>query len=428
MTAFEILLIVVSSYATVWALYLLIIPLVANLRAPRQRNGFRLADREWPTIAVIVPARNAARPVESCIASLRACNYPSDKFAIYVVADHCSDDTAGCAEAAGATVLNRNDGPTGKPYAIAWALQELNNRGITSDLYVIVDSTAQVEPNFLSAMGECWRHGEDIVSGHPMLSAENKSWYARCLGLMLVHRNLQCWARERLGLSALLEGRGMAYSRNYIQRFGWSLALPKLQSSHPTQDWRHAVKAVEQGCRVAFAEDARVVTPLRGSLTEATQQGARWERGRLVNAGAYGLRLLVHGVKQRDLVKVFAALDAIQPPVAILGGLSLGLAVLSMLTPRAILGGIGGLIPLIVVGLYGLGVAFKGRHEGIGLTTAMWAPFYVAWRCVTFILAWGFLDRINLCRRGKDAAGDVDQSVVHSAPGGAPSQAPDARL
>ena len=137
MTAFAILLIVVIGYATVWALYLLLIPLMASLRRPRQRNALRLADRGWPTIAVIVPARNVARLVESCIRSLRACNYSMEKVDIYVVADHCTDNTAGCTRAAGATVLTRDDGPKGKMEALAWALTALTERGVTPDLYVM---------------------------------------------------------------------------------------------------------------------------------------------------------------------------------------------------------------------------------------------------------------------------------------------------
>lgn len=419
MTAFGVLLIVVAGYATVWALYLLLIPLVASLRRSGQRDAFKPADREWPTIAVIVPARNAAQVVERCIRSLRTCNYPMGKLDTYVVADHCSDATAERAESAGATILTRNDGPTGKTYALAWALEALKERGITADLYVIVDATAQVEPNFLAAMAERWEQGEHIIANHTFVSSENQTWYARCLALMFVHRNLQNLTRDRIGLSAMLTGCGMAFSRKYIQQFGWSLALPSLsRGSHPTEDWRHAVRAVEQGYRVAFAEDARVATSLRGSLTEATQQGARWERGRIATAGTHAVKLLVQGFMRQSLVKVFAALDAIQPPVAILSAISLFVAVSSMVAPGTRLSGVAGLIPITLVGMYALVVVLRGRHEGITLTTAMWAPFYIAWRCITFFLAWGLLDRIDLSRRRKDAAEDLARNTPSLAPDG----------
>jgi cellulose synthase/poly-beta-1,6-N-acetylglucosamine synthase-like glycosyltransferase len=402
MKASEILQFVATVYASAWGLYLLLIPVVAYLwrSRPRPLDNTRA---QWPTIAVLIPAANVARELRGCVGALRSSNYPMNNVQIYVIADHCTDNTVENAQRACANVLIRNDGPRGKTYAIAWALNELQNHDVFPDLCIIVDATAVVEPNFITAMVECWQHGEDIISGHSILKPENSAWYVQCLGLMLTHRNFQCWARERLELSALLEGRGMAYGKNYIRRFGWSLALPKAQTSHPTEDWRHAVRAVERGYRVAFEDKARVATPLRGSLSKATQQGARWERGRLINAGTYAIRLLMLGIWQRNPRKIFAALDAMQPPVAILAALSIGTATVTFfLAPGIAMLRIAGYLPVIVIGLYGVVVMIKGRREGIPLITAIWGPIYLVWRCSAFVLAWAFLDRLKLGWRGSD--------------------------
>jgi cellulose synthase/poly-beta-1,6-N-acetylglucosamine synthase-like glycosyltransferase len=324
-----------------------------------------------------------------------------DRVEIYVVADHCEDDTAERAQEAGASVLIRADGPAGKTYTLAWSLDALTERGVVPDMYVIVDATARVEREFLAALAALWQQGEDIVVSHPVVDAENQQWFAQCLGLTLVHRNFQNWSRQRLGLSSLIEGRGMAYSRAYIQRHGWRLALPTVTSSgsHPTEDWRHGVQAVEHGYRVAFADDARVITPLRDSLTAATQQGVRWERGRMANAATHAVRVLLRGLWQRNALKVFAALDAIQPPVAILGAFCLGLAVFSVVFPGQRLGMLLSFLPLLLVGIYGLVVVARGRRDGIKVTTVIWAPVYLAWRCAAFVLAWAFLDRLDLKRK-----------------------------
>jgi 1,2-diacylglycerol 3-beta-glucosyltransferase len=400
MTTMEIIQAIFTGYATAWVLYLLLLPTIAGLCRSRVKTIKRTAEPKWPTVAIIIPARNAASVVAKCLGSLRMCNYPMERVDTYVVADHCSDETAECAQSAGATALIRHQGPEGKTYALAWALAELAERGVTPDLYVIVDATVQVEPNFLASLAECWRQGEEIITAHPVLSSENRAWYARCLGLMIVHRNVQNWSRERLGLSALLDGRGMAYSRAYIQRFGWRLALPaSSRGRHPTEDWRHAIRAVEQGYRVAFAQGARSATPLRSSLIEATKQGSRWERGRLINAGTYALRVLMRGLRQRDRLKICAGLDAVQPPVAILGGLSLLLAAITAVMPGVSGMRIAPFVPFTLVTLYGVVVALRGRREGIGLGAIFWAPVYIAWRCTTFVFAWGFLDRMDFHRQ-----------------------------
>jgi len=400
MTIIEALLLGAWAYATLWCFYLLLFPIAANVwRKPVKRIN-RIPTARLPKIAVIIPGRNVARSIASCIRSLRACEYPSEMLDFYVIADHCDDNTVEKAQANGVSVLIRNDGPRGKTYTISWALTELTNRGVFPDLYLIIDATALVEASFVTAIAQRWKDGEDIISSHSILNPENKSWYARCLGLMLVHRNLQCWAREQFGFSALLEGRGMAFSRDYVKRFGWSLALPKTQGVHPTEDWRHAVRAVEQGCRIAFADNARLFTPLRTSLSEATQQGARWERGRLINAATYGIRLLMRGLWQRNAVKNFAGIDALQPPVAILAAISLGIGAFSFLVTRNnALFNAGSYMPFALIILYGMVVVLRGRQEGIALSTVIWGPIYVIWRCAAFILAWVFFDRMNTGRR-----------------------------
>ena len=398
MTLVDVLRTIATAYAGIWATYVSVLPLVSGLR--RSRKPEHGAREHTPTIAVIVPARNMAGVIARCIQSLRDCRYPTDKLEIYVVADHCDDDTVERARESGASVLIRAEGPAGKTYTLAWTLDALTKRNVVPDLYVIVDATARVETEFLAALVALWKQGEDIVVSHAVVDTANQQWFAQCLGLTLVHRNLQNWSRERLGLSALIEGRGMAYSRKYIERHGWSLALPTAVSgSHPTEDWRHAVQAVEHGYRVAFADDARVITPLRDSLTAATQQGVRWERGRMANAATHALRLFFRGLRQRNVLKVFAALDAIQPPVAILGAFCLGVAIFATVVPGSRLGVILGIAPLLLVGLYGLAVVARGRRDGIKATTVIWAPVYIAWRCLAFVLAWAFLDRLDLIRK-----------------------------
>lgn len=399
----SILWFIVTAYAVLWSTYVVLLPLVASLpRRARSAVGQRSAGPEV-SIAVIVPAHNMERVIARCIESLSDDLTAGQQLDIYVVADHCSDNTAEIARHAGAHVLARNEGSRGKTYTLAWAIATLKDLGADPDMYVIVDATARVEAGFFSALAAHWSQGENIIVSHPVVDAANQQWFARCLGLTLAHRNLQNRARQRLGLSSLIEGRGMAYSSNYITEFGWSLALPTStrKGSHPTEDWRHAVQAVEHGFRVAFADDARVVTPLRDSLSAATQQGARWERGRMLNAGTHALRLLMHGVRERGRIKTLAALDAIQPPVAILGVIAVFLAAFTLVVPVSTVGAILGVTPLALFLVYGMLVVAQGRKDGIKATAVFWAPVYLAWRFASFLLAWVFVDKLDVSARRK---------------------------
>ncbi len=328
--------------------------------------------------------------IARCLEALQADGYPRDRVTLVVAADHCTDDTAALARAGGATVLERNDGRAGKTYTIAWTLERLRATGVRADLYVVTDGTAWVQPGFLAALAERRMAGEDIVVARSVAATDGQPWFVHCLGLTLVHRNFQNECRERLGLSSLVEGRGMAYSDSYVARHGWSLALPPgdPKGTHPTEDWRHGVRVVEEGYRVAFAGGARVMTPLRGSLAAATTQGSRWEQGRMANAMTHGVRLLSTGVRQGNARKLFAGLDAVQLPVAILGALTVLIAASAKFWPVSPYVDAFAVLPLACIVAYGLLVTFKGREAGIRPGTVLWAPAYIAWRSFSFVLGW----------------------------------------
>ncbi len=396
MIVLAVLQILVIAYITMWLLYILLFPFVASLRTLRTSHSLDRLSTSSPQIVIIIPAYNMADVIGNCVASLHNDARAMENVTIYVIADHCTDDTAEQAIAAGVEVLKRQEGPRGKTYTLAWTIDQLRQLDVVPDLYVIVDATAQVSPGFLHAFRERWQQGENIIASRAVVSPTNQKWFAKCLGLMLVHRYMQGGYREQLGLSAWLEGRGMAYSHDYIQQFGWRLALPSEErSSHPTEDWRHGVRAAEQGYRVAFAPDAKVITPLRRTFVEATKQNARWERGRFLNAITYALRLLWQGLQQRQSLKIFAALDGIQPPVALLGGFAGGLALWGVAFPAANAAGLWTFLPFVLVGIYSLLVAYRGHFEGIHFLTLFWAPVYVIWRCSAFVLAWAFLDHLD---------------------------------
>jgi cellulose synthase/poly-beta-1,6-N-acetylglucosamine synthase-like glycosyltransferase len=401
MKLLELLLFVLVGYTFFWAFYVVALPVWARVR----RTGRTSAPRETalprlPRIAIMIPAHNMASHVESCIASLRACNYPADRLAIFIIADHCTDETRPMAEACDAVVLERTQDPAGKSYAIAWCLEQLASRAVDPDIYVVIDATVQVHPEFLSAVVSKWAEGEDIVVGFASADPSKQKWFVRCMGLTLTHRRLQNEAREALRLSSLIEGRGMAYSRSYIDRFGWRLALPDTGAggTHPTEDWRHGVRAAEQGVRVAFAEQARVYTPIREKLGAATQQGLRWEHGRIGNALTHGLRLLRKSIAQRERVRLFAALDSVQPPVAILLGVSLFASAGGLMMFGLSAKGIAASWPALFVLYYATVVVAHGRRDGIALWTLLWAPLYILWRFFVFAIVLTRLDRMFVRR------------------------------
>ena len=91
---------------------------------PRHRRRI-VEDRQY-RFAVVICARNEEAVIGHLIESLQAQRYPRESYRVFVVADNCTDNTAGVAESCGATVFERfNPEKRGKGYALRWGLQKI---------------------------------------------------------------------------------------------------------------------------------------------------------------------------------------------------------------------------------------------------------------------------------------------------------------
>ena len=102
-----------------------------------------------------------------------------------------------------------------------WAgqIDELAHRRVDASAVITRPTTARVESAFWQRFrrdGFC----EDVAIGHSVLDSKNTRWFA-----MYRSRAHACFRRSRtvpgrcLGLSALIIGCSMAYSRQYIQQY-----------------------------------------------------------------------------------------------------------------------------------------------------------------------------------------------------------------
>ena len=100
------------------------------------------------TFIILIPSHNEARIIADTIASIERLDYPADKRLIYVLADDCSDDTAGAAREAGAHVLVKTLPASGKGEAIDWAVRQAAVQSQTWDALIVFDADSRPGPNF----------------------------------------------------------------------------------------------------------------------------------------------------------------------------------------------------------------------------------------------------------------------------------------
>lgn len=262
--------------------------------------------------AILVPAHDEEPVIRATLDALAALDGSPEDREVIVVADHCTDRTSEMAVAAGATVLERDDGARGKGAALAWALEWLGPRMDRFDAVLVVDADCAATPNLLAALSARLRDGvgaaqADYVVANPGESPASGLRYA---AFRLVN-TVRPLGKDAIGHSAGLNGTGMAFTRELLARVPWDAGTV-------VEDAEQHLAIVAAGDRVGFVADAAVISPMPTTLQAGEAQQERWESSRVALLRRWGPVLVRDAVRERDLVRAHAALELVLPPQSLL--------------------------------------------------------------------------------------------------------------
>jgi 1,2-diacylglycerol 3-beta-glucosyltransferase len=325
---------------------------------------------------IVVPAHNEAPGIEQSVKNLLAVDYPRELFDVLVVADNCSDDTAARAQAAGATVLVRQDQELrGKGYALKYAFEQLP---ADVDAVVVVDADTLVSPNLLGAFAARVARGAHAVQADYAVRNPDASWRTRLMAIAFGSFHIvRSRARERLGVSCGLRGNGMCFTSELLKK------VPH-DAFSIVEDVEYGIRLGEAGYRVHYADEAHVYGEMVSSADAASSQRKRWEAGRAGLLRAHAIRLAKAAVARKDRVLGDLAIDVLVPPLSRLAiGSALGLAAAGVgwylsggfVTSLSVFG-----FSSFALGAYvlrGWSVSNTGLR---GLVDLARAPIYVLWK------------------------------------------------
>ena len=259
---------------------------------------------------VLVPAHDEAAGVAATVGALLAQDTPAE---VIVVADNCTDATAGRAAGAGATVWERTaPDARGKGHALAWAIERLWAERPATELVVLVDADCLASPNLVGALERAVRAGAPAAQAAYDVANPDASPAAalRWAGFALMHR-VRPRGRAAAGLSADLFGTGMAFRADVLRDVPWT-------SFSVTEDAEYHVRLVEAGHRVAYVGEAAVASPMPTTHDAARDQQLRWESGNGRLARASAGRLVRAGLRRRDPHLLHAGAEQLVPPQSLL--------------------------------------------------------------------------------------------------------------
>jgi len=380
-TLIELMCVVLLLPVSLLSAYQWVLAVISLLSSSRFREGVRSSHHL--KFIVLIPAHNEESGLPSTINSLGQLHYPKELTRVVVVADRCDDATAAVARNSDVDCLERRNGQGGKGAAIAWALQEIKAAGITFDGLVIIDADALAHPHLLEAFNQGLLTGHQVQQGYNYLSNPWESPFTRIIAVTSVLRNGLFYAgREQVGLSCMLTGTGMCFSRKIIEQHGWT-------AFSVGEDWEFSTSLLLAGERIHFNASAMVLAKESHDLKEASRQRLRWASGRYAVITSSAWQLFVNGIQRRSVSLMEAAVTLVSPNYSS----QASLATLGLMGGWVVLEDPSGgfLLTWAMVLITSLGMYF---FLGVLLTEAPWRtlagipliPIFLAWRLAIEVL------------------------------------------
>ena len=351
------------------------------------------------TLAVLMPAHDEAGGIEPAIRAVRAQLLPGDR--LLVVADNCSDATAAVARAAGAEVVERQDGARrGKGYALDHGVRRLEQAPPAA--VVILDADCLAAPEALQRLAAaCLATGRPVQGLYLMHAPPQARLEMRIAAFAWIVRNkLRPLGAAVLGGPCQLMGTGMA--------FPWPMLRDApLATGHLVEDMQLGLDLARAGTAPLFCPAAGVSSVFPLDRAAARTQRTRWEHGHLAMLAGVGPRLFAHGLVRRRPALMAMALDLMVPPLAALVLLLGGLVVVDAGwwlwrgDPRPFVVALGGLV------LVSAAVGVAWRREGrrlIGLRELLGLPLYIAAKLPLYLRLLG-KRQVEWIRTKRDGAG-----------------------
>ncbi|WP_027857987.1 glycosyltransferase family 2 protein [Marinobacterium jannaschii] len=331
-----------------------LIPQRARVSAVRQRR-----------FAVVIPAHDEQLLIAETVSAALKQSYPADSYAVIVIADNCSDNTAELARAAGARVIERSQNP-GKGQALFEAFEGLGSEGW--DGYLVVDADSLLHPNALDTINAEFEDGAEVIQLHYAIRNPDENMRTRVMELAMSSFNgLRPYGKTRLGLSAGICGNGFCVSADTLKR------VPYLAHSI-VEDLEYHVHLLKSGIAVRFTDRACVDAIMPISKEAAETQRVRWERGKLITIKSYAATLLRRGLRG-DLRALDGLLDICTPPATLLV-IPLLLAALLGGSPERVLAA---LMFALLVFHYLVATWRYGNFRRMA-QVAGYVPWYICWK------------------------------------------------
>lgn len=353
--------------------YHYVLVIASGIRSrPRSKSG-----EEERRFALVIPAQNEEAVIARTIGCARQLDYPSEKYDVFVIADHCIDQTAHLAQEMGASAYVRSEAPAGrKGYALSWAFRRLLVDGRQYDAFVVLDADSLIDSQFLNVVNAELDQGQGVLQGQRIVTNAKDSALAAIAAVdQRLNNRLRNQARTTLGWSCRLMGDAMCFARRVIERNPWD-------SDSLVEDREYGLHLLLNGIRTRYVAEAIVRQQAAVTWQSGQQQRLRWYRGAVEVQRRLAWQLIRQGLLNRSWAQLDGAIELLMPAYSTLTALTLLLVLIEwlLLSPPA-----GVFAVLMNASLFAwilypvLGLLLDRAPVSLYMAL-LYGPVYLAWR------------------------------------------------
>lgn len=240
---------------------------LAGLKKPK---GLAQQEEKDYRFAVLICARNEENVIGNLLSSLEKQTYRN--YEIFVVADNCTDGTAGVCAAQGAHVYERfNEKKKGKGYALHWGINRLlDEHAGEFDALCVFDADNLAAPDFLMEMNRAMCSGAEAAIGYRDTKNVHDSWVSEVYSIYwLMLQRFYHSARHNIGFSSMVGGTGFAFKLSALGEEGWT-------TYSLTEDVEFSIQQILKGNRIVPARKAVFYDEQPAEFGVSVKQRLRW--------------------------------------------------------------------------------------------------------------------------------------------------------
>lgn len=211
-TALHIFFLIIFIYLSINITYLFVVS-IAGLFYNRKTFEFSSSKK---TIAVLITSYKEDEIIINTVRSAVEHNYPSDKFDVFLAADHLQPSTLAALKKFDAEINEVNFAVGSKARSLNFLLNKID--ASKYDVAVVLDGDNIMMPGFLEKINTAFEKGYRCAQGHR--TAKNRNTYLAILDGISEEINNHIFrkAQRALGFSSSLIGSGMAFEFATLRR------------------------------------------------------------------------------------------------------------------------------------------------------------------------------------------------------------------